>query len=93
MKHTPDLYMTVFNLDELLQKALKESDSDGKRRTFQGIHGFFTRYLEAVDAYLRTPQPTLEQHVPYLATTERDLPWIQRDRYRLNRLRRELNEK
>lgn len=94
MKYTPDLYKQIFEMDALLQKSLKESDSDGKRRTFQGIHGFLTRYLEEINAYLKTPEPRGEPQRPYRSsTTERNRSWVHRSRNRRDELRRELNEK
>ena len=91
MKHTPEVYNTIFTLDELLLKALKEKDSSGKRRTFRLIHQHLTDYLSKVDAYLATPMPPEEPQRPYLSNQSGDVPWIQRGNFQKRKLQRELS--
>jgi len=57
MMHTPEFYTKAFELNELLEKALLEPDSAGKRKTLRAAYRLFAGHSEKIEAYLKTPEP------------------------------------
>ena len=85
MKHTPEFYQQVHNLDELLQRALTEKDGSGKRRTLGEAFKLFNKYREQISEYLKTPEPVPPQPPRKVALGRlAKSSWLH---YGLNRLR------